>query len=128
MTGEPIWICFDHDDDCRRAIRSPMTVWIGYRPEQVRFSRGEPASFSRTPGVVRTFCARRTSIGYSDEGLAAEQYLSIGFMDEPQRFPPQAHAGWREKLVWLEFTDKLDRIDSYTRPRDPAVGNPDQRR
>lgn len=20
MRGEPFWICFDHDDDCRRAI------------------------------------------------------------------------------------------------------------
>ncbi|HET7409576.1 MAG TPA: GFA family protein [Paracoccaceae bacterium] len=129
MTGEPFWICFDHDDDCRRAIGGPMTVWIGYRPDQIRFTKGEPASFSKTPGVVRTFCSRcGTSIGYNDEGLAAESYLSIGFMDRPERFAPAAHAGWKEKLSWLHVADGLDRTDMYTRPRDPAVGYPDARR
>ncbi len=129
MTGEPFWICFDHDDDCRRAIGGPLTVWIGYRPDQVRITRGEPARFSKTRGVVRTFCGRcGTSIGYSDEGIAAELYLGIGFMDRPERFPPAAHAGWKERLPWLQFADELDRVDSYSRPRDPAVGYPDERR
>ena len=40
--GEPFWICSDHDDDCRRAIGSPINVWIGYRPEQVSFKSGQP--------------------------------------------------------------------------------------
>jgi hypothetical protein len=34
MSGEPFWICYDYDDDCRRAIGSPLTIWVGYRPEQ----------------------------------------------------------------------------------------------
>ena len=129
MTGEPFWVCYDHDDDCRRATGSPLSVWIGYRPDQVRFTSGEPARFSRTPGVVRTFCAGcGTSIGYSDAGLAAELYLSIGFMDRPERFPPSAHACWRERLPWIQFADGLERVDSYSRPRDPALGYPDDRR
>ena len=71
--GEPFWVCSDHDDDCRRAIGSPLNVWIGYRPEQVLFNSGQPKAFSRTPGVTRTFCADcGTSIGYTDAGLADE--------------------------------------------------------
>ena len=128
MRGEPFWIAFDHDDDCRRAIGSPLTVWVGYRPEQVRFTRGTPKTFSRTRGVVRSFCADcGSSIGYRDEGAADEFYLTIGFFDRPESFRPQAHAFWRMKLPWIEVADDLPRLDEYTRERDPAYGKPNER-
>ena len=127
--GEPFWVSYDHDDDCRRAIGGPLTVWIGYRPAQVRFIRGTPKTFSKTPGVVRSFCADcGTSIAYCDDGIADEFYLNIGFMDAPERFPPQAHAFWRQKLPWAEFADSLPRIDGYSRARDPASGYPADRK
>lgn len=129
MRGEPFWICFDHDDDCRRAIGSPLTIWIGYRPGEVRFTRGTPKSFSKTKGVVRTFCPDcGTSINYADEGTQDELYVSIGFMHHPERFAPQAHAYWRMKLPWIEFADDLRRVDAYSRDRDPALGFPKDRR
>ncbi len=50
LRGEPFWITYDHDDDCRRAIGGPLTVWIGVRPAQFRFTRGTPKSFSKRRG------------------------------------------------------------------------------
>ena len=127
--GEPFWVCSDHDDDCRRAIGSPLNVWIGYRPEQVSFNSGQPKAFSRTPGVTRTFCADcGTSIGYTDAGLADELYLTIGFMEHPERFFPQAHAYWSMRLPWVEFPDSLPRIEGVSRTRNPDFGNPADRR
>ncbi len=129
MHGEPFWVCTDHDDDCRRAIGGPMMLWVGYRPDEIRFTRGEPASFSKTRGVTRTFCGRcGTSIGYADAGLAGEHYLTIGFFDHPGRFAPQAHAYWRERLPWVEFADALPRGNGYTRARDGTIGTPAVRR
>ncbi len=65
--GEPFWICYDHDDDCRRALGGALIVWVGYRPAQVRFSRGRPKSFSRTKGIERAFCSIcGTSISYAE--------------------------------------------------------------
>lgn len=128
MRGEPFWICYDHDDDCRRAVGGPLNVWIGYRPHQVRFLRGTPKAFSRTKGVVRTFCADcGTSIGYRDEGLADELYLTVGFMDDPERFRPEAHAYWSMKLPWVVLDDGLPHVDGYSRPRDPGLGDPKDR-
>ncbi|MDG4851215.1 MULTISPECIES: GFA family protein [unclassified Mesorhizobium] len=125
MQGDPFWICFDHDDDCRRAIGSPLTIWIGYRPDQFRLTRGQPREFSKTRGIVRSFCEKcGTSIAYRDEGLNDELYVTIGFFDHPERFRPQAHAYWRLRLPCLEFSDDLPRIDTYSRRRDPAFGNP----
>jgi len=123
--GEPFWVCYDHDDDCRRAIGSPLNIWVGYRPNQFRLIRGTPKSFSRTKGVFRTFCSEcGTSISYLDDGLSDELYLTIGFLDSPERFEPQAHAYWRMKLPWVDFADNLPRVDGYSRGRDPVFGDP----
>jgi hypothetical protein len=125
MRGDPFWICYDHDDDCRRAIGSPLTIWIGYRPSEFRLTRGVLKSFSRTRGVTRTFCPEcGTSISYFDEGLRDELYLTIGFFDHPERFSPQAHAYWQMKLPWISFSDDLPHTEGYSRRRDPALGNP----
>jgi hypothetical protein len=125
LHGEPFWICYDHDKDCRRAIGSPLNVWVGYRPDDFNLICGAPKTFSKTKGVARTFCADcGTSISYSDEGLNDELYIAIGFLDRPERFPPQAHAYWREKLSWLEFFDHLPRIDRNSTGRDGSFGNP----
>ena len=127
--GEPFWICYDHDDDCRRAVGSPLTIWVGYRPSQFHFIRGTPKSFSKTSGVVRTFCPEcGTSISYSDEGAKGELYVNVGFMDTPERFRPQAHAYWRMKLPWIEFADSLPRMDAYSRERSQEVGYPKDRK
>lgn len=125
MRGEPFWICYDHDDDCRRAVGGPLNIWVGYRPDQFRLTRGAPKSFSKTKGVVRTFCPDcGTSIGYSDEGLSDELYLTIGFLDNPERFEPRAHAYWRMKLPCVSFADDLPHVEAYSRPRDPGFGDP----
>lgn len=125
LRGEPFWICYDHDDDCRRALGGPLTVWVGYRPDEFRLIRGTPKSFSKTKGVVRTFCPDcGTSISYSDEGLDNELYVSIGFLDHPERFKPWAHAYWDMKLPWVSFADDLPKVEGYTRQRAPALGFP----
>jgi hypothetical protein len=56
-------------------VGSPLVVWVGYRPEQFSVIKGNPRSFSKTKGVVRTFCSDcGTSIGYLDEGISSELY------------------------------------------------------
>ena len=125
MHGEPFWICYDHDDDCRRAIGSPLNVWVGYRTNQFRLTRGMPKSFSKTKGVVRTFCPEcGTSISYLDQGLRDELYVTLGFLDRPASFRPQAHAYWRMRLPWIALADDLPHVDGYSRKRDPTFGDP----
>jgi hypothetical protein len=128
LRGDPFWICYDHDDDCRRAVGGPLNVWVGYRPGEFRLTRGAPKSFSKTKGVVRTFCPDcGTSIAYCDEGLDNELYVSIGFLDHPERFEPEAHAYWEMKLTGVKFSDDLPKAAGYTRPRDSPLGYPSKR-
>ena len=128
MSGEPFWICYDHDDDCRRAIGGPLTIWIGYRPREVRFQKGHPKGFSKTRGVTRYFCGDcGTSIAYVDKGLPNEIYVSVCLMDNPERFPPGAQAYWEMRLAFVVMDDGLPRVEAYTRPRDPVFKNPRDR-
>jgi hypothetical protein len=128
MRGDPFWICYDHDEDCRRAIGSPLLVWVGYHPDQFRITQGHPKSFCKTKGVTRTFCSNcGTSISYVDDGIPNELYVTLGFLDRPECFRPQAHAYWRQKLPWIDLVDDLPRIDGYSRERDPRVGTPKNR-
>lgn len=128
MRGDPFWVCFDHDDDCRRAIGAPIAMWVGFRPQQVRSLQGSPNTFSKTEGVVRSFCGTcGSSIGYTDTGIEDEQYFAIGFFDEPERLKPQAHAYYSMKLPCLHFADDLEKTDTYSRERDQAVGTPAER-
>jgi hypothetical protein len=106
------------------AIGGPLTIWIGYRPREVRFQKGHPNGFSKTRGVTRYFCGDcGTSIAYVDKGLPNEIYVSVGFMDNPERFPPAAQAYWEMRLPFVVMDDGLPRVDVYTRPRDPAFKN-----
>jgi len=126
--GEPFWITWDHDDDCRKAIGAPLTIWIGYRADQIIPVTGIPKTFSKNPGVVRSFCGEcGTSIGYQDEGLPSEVYLCIGFMDAPQRFEPAAHGYWEQRLPFVEMADRLPRMTRYTRSRKIGFGFPRDR-
>jgi hypothetical protein len=128
MRGEPFWICYDHDDDCRRAVGGPLTVWVAYRPSGFRWSKGNPKTYSGTKGVNRTFCPEcGSSISYADEGLADELFVTIGFFDNPERFVPQAHAYWKMKVPWISIADDLPKVDRYTRQRDSLLGNPNDR-
>ena len=63
LSGTPLRICFDHDDDCRKAVGAPLNVWVGYRAHQIRFTRGAPRSFSKTAGMVVRLGTPYLSIG-----------------------------------------------------------------
>jgi len=128
LSGTPFWVCYDHDDDCRKAVGSPLMIWVGVRPPQLRLTRGTPKSFSKTSGVTRTFCGTcGTSITYRDEALPDELYIAVGFFDHPERFQPEAHAYWGLKLPWIKFSDRLPKLDGYSRDRDPNLGTPRDR-
>ena len=68
------------------AIGNSLTIWVDYRPEQFRLLKGSLAPFSETPGVCEPSApGAGTSIGYSDQGLEGELYLTIGSFDHPER-------------------------------------------
>ena len=54
--GEPLWVGHCHCQSCRRNTASAVATFLGYRPDQVRFTKGGRSIFNSSPGVRRGFC------------------------------------------------------------------------
>ena len=73
---------------------------------------GEPKEWRGAGGVTRMFCGHCGSqIGYKDDRFPDEIYFALGFMDEPERYPPTSHAFVARQLPFLHMTDDLRRFD-----------------
>ncbi len=109
-SGEPLWICHCHCNSCRRNTASPMTTWIGFSPEQVRFSDDRRSFYGSSPGVRRGFCARcGTPVSYQTERHPDQLHLYVASLDNPEDFPPRYHVYYSRKIEWLHADEQLPR-------------------
>ena len=107
-----------HCGDCRKWSGAPVTVFAGCSTEQVRMCGVEPEVYASSSGVKRSFCGKcGTSFSYEDEKLPGEIYLSVGVLDEPERFEPQGHSWHSRKIGWLHLDDDLPQHQESSRPR-----------
>jgi predicted enzyme related to lactoylglutathione lyase len=107
--GEPQWVAYCHCGFCRRHTASPVACFVNYPLERVRFE-GTPASYESSPGVTRRHCAHcGTPISYQSEHRAGEIDLYLNAFDEPERFEPQAHVYFADRLPWFDTRDRLPR-------------------
>ena len=110
---EPFLCSYCHCRDCRKQTGAPVMAFVGFREAELSWF-GTPQSF-RSGGVQRDFCGRCGSqIGYSDDLLPGEVYLTLGFMDEPERYPPVLHAFEKRRLPFLHIADELPRHDGFS--------------
>lgn len=89
-------------------------AYVGFRKDDLTWF-GEPKTWRGAGGVERSFCGHCGSqIGYTDVRLPEEVYLALGFMDEPERYPPTSHAFVARQLPFLHMTDDLRRFDGVS--------------
>ena len=118
VSGVPLAVSYCHCSDCRRATGAPLTVFVGYRDEQLRIA-GEPAMHSLRDDVQRLFCSHcGTPIGYRDGALPREFYFYLGVMDAPETFAPECHAFSAEALPGPRISDDLPRYPGVSRDRE----------
>ena len=92
-----------------------MSTFVGYRPAQVVYTAAQPAIFSSGDGVTRCFCGRCGSpISYEPGHRQNEVHLYLGILDEPDKFPPEDHVHYQEKVVWLKIDDDLPHYEGIT--------------
>lgn len=116
MTAEPVLRLYCHCRDCRKQTGAPMMAFVVFNDSDVTWF-GTPKTF-RSGGVERSFCEHCGSqIGYRDDELPGEVYLALGFMDEPERYPPSFHAFEKRRLSFLHIADELPRHDGFSTQR-----------
>ena len=119
--AEPFLRSYCHCRDCRKQTGAPVMAFVGFREDDLTW-HGEPKTW-HSGGVTRSFCDYCGSqIGYRDAKLPGEVYLSLGFMDEPDRYPPTLHAFEKRRLPFLHIDDDLPRFDGFSVERQPTDG------
>ena len=111
--AEPTLVSYCHCRDCRKQTGAPVMAFVGFHESDLTWF-GTPRTF-RSGGVTRSFCERCGSqIGYSDDLLPGSIYLSLGFMDAPENYPPKWHAFEKRRLPFLHIDDDLPRYDGLS--------------
>ncbi|TKT82754.1 GFA family protein [Aquamicrobium sp. LC103] len=111
--AEPFLRSYCHCRDCRKQTGAPVMAFVGFREKDLTW-HGEAKTW-RAGGVVRSFCGHCGSqIGYRDDKLPGEVYLALGFMDEPERYPPTVHAFSRRRLPFVHMADDLPHFDGFS--------------
>jgi hypothetical protein len=119
IAGDPVWRSYCHCRDCRKQTGAPVMAFVGFRAEAIEWS-GEPQTW-RSGGVERSFCAHCGSqIGYRDDHLPGLVYLALGFMDEPESYPPAFHAFESRRLPFFQIADHLPRHETFGPDRKTA--------
>ena len=115
-TGAPRSKSYCHCTSCRKHTGAPVVSLIGYRKDQVSFTKGERKIYESSPGVGRAFCDQcGTSLTWEGEfgeaGALVE--LLVGTFDDPNAFAPEGHLHHLERISWFETTDNLPRYRAW---------------
>lgn len=120
--GSPLWVSHCHCNSCRRSTGAPVTTFVGYNKDDVTFY-GQRTFYASSPGVRRGFCADcGTPLTYESDRCDAEVHFYISVMDLPDKFIPDRHVFYGERLSWLELNDGLPRFSGIDRDEPSSWG------
>ncbi len=109
VSGKPRWVAHCHCQSCRRASGGAVVTWAGYTQDTYEVTKGAPLRFDSSPGVRRGFCGDCGSpLTFESQRWAGEVHVTVGTLDEPGDFPPQAHVYAEERLPWLRLDEHLE--------------------
>jgi hypothetical protein len=115
---EPEHVSYCHCADCRKASGAPVSAFVGFATQSVKFSGEKPATHINGE-VTRSFCPVCGSpISYFDRRIPGRVYFMLGAMDAPENYRPTVHAYVSEKLPYVHMPDGLPTCEktSVTRP------------
>ena len=103
--GEPVSVGWCHCSSCRKHTGAPASCYADYNRHHVEFTKGRPAQFQSSPGVMRGFCAGCGSTLTFEEVTAPDMlFLHIGSFDDPGSLRPATSSHTGERLPWMTAT------------------------
>jgi hypothetical protein len=114
--AEPFHISYCHCVDCRKASGAPLSAFVGFKSETSAFA-GAKAEFVNG-AITRCFCpVCGTPLAYLDDRLPDDIYLTLGALDEQERYVPTLHAWVDQKLPYFHIGDGLPQLERTSVPR-----------
>jgi len=125
LKGKPLWVAHCHCESCRRNTGSAVATFVGYRKEQLAYTRGKRKFYTSSPGVQRGFCADcGTPMTYEADRYPDEVHLYVSTLDNPGAYRPQVHVFFAERVPWMDLEDDLPRYEGLVRGAEPVSWGP----
>ncbi|MEM7207858.1 MAG: GFA family protein [Pseudomonadota bacterium] len=110
--GEPLFTLHCHCQSCRRFSGAAVATYVGVTKSDFKCEEGAISFHESAPGIRWGSCATcGTSICYEADWCADEIHLLIGTLDTPDRYVPQRHSFYSERLAWLDLASELPKSD-----------------
>ena len=89
VSGDPVATTLCHCRSCRRATGGTNVAWAVFDHGDFKWLTGYPAAYSSSPGLEWLFCRGcGTLVGYRRSSRPDHMDVTVGSLDEPDRFPP----------------------------------------
>ena len=96
---DEVLVC--HCPDCRRSVGAQSVAWAFLDLAYFRITQGTPTIYRSSPGVERAFCNRwGTTLSWVGEKQPGRIDVTLGSLDEPERFTPTKAVYRKHKLPW----------------------------
>jgi hypothetical protein len=97
-----------HCRTCRRVSAAPTVAWVTFPSDRFAIVQGEPAQFSSSQEVRRTFCPYcGTPLTYERRDEPQSIDITTCSLDEPDAFAPTHHSWIGHDIGWMRSCDNL---------------------
>ena len=112
--GRPIIVCGCCCTDCAKASGTPYTVWVGFFPSALEFTRGRPHDRQTSSVTQRGHCLDcGTPLTFRRIGLEAKRdpllYVTAASLDDPDAVRPSEVIYYADRPAWFELPPDLPR-------------------
>jgi hypothetical protein len=99
---EPISVVNCHCDNCKKSVGAPYVTWAVFDKDSIIFNISPP-NHTTNNRAVRTYCDKcGSSISYWHPNRKGKIDITIGCLDEPDKYPPNKNIWTKKRLSWIE--------------------------
>lgn len=101
--GPVLSVIHCHCGMCRKAAGAPFTTWITVPKAGLSWVEGTPKPHRSSRHAERTFCPSCGSpLTFQTDKYPEEIDVTLGTLDEPERFPATANCFTGNRLSWVK--------------------------
>ena len=109
-----------HCADCQRATSSPLTAFLGMKPEHLKWS-GDVVHYESSPKTFRGFCPSCGSrLYFRSEKWPFEIHVHAATLTDPTRYQPDAQIFMRSRAQWQDRLKAIPAYEAYQEKPSPT--------
>jgi hypothetical protein len=102
-----------HCDICKKSVGSPFVTWAIFEKDAILFNTSPPTHTAENR-AARTYCDTcGISIAYRHPNRKNVMDITIGCLDEPEKYPPERNIWTKKRLSWIKKPGDIPNHEDY---------------